>query len=99
MRLGTPMPDGQAVAAQPVRVPEPSLAAPQRLGDYEILDEIDRGGMGAVYRARQVSLNREVAVKVLLGGQFARQSQRFRHEAEMAASLTHPNIVSIYEVG
>src|SRR5262249_9773363 len=45
------------------------------------------------------SLNREVAVKVLLGGQFSRQSQRFRHEAEMAASLNHPNIVSIYDVG
>ena len=83
------------------RPPLPGLKS-RYFGDYEILDEIARGGMGIVYRARQLGLNRLVALKVLPASLAERDpafAERFEREGQMLARLHHPNIVAVYDSG
>ena len=87
--------------SEEVATPAKSAIPPQDCGDYELLGELGRGGMGVVYRARQKSLDRVVALKMILRGDYASSEDiaRFRAEAESAAQLQHANIVNVYEVG
>src|SRR2546426_1718299 len=101
--LGSVEPERE-VNADPSTPLRTSLASSPMLmdfGDYELLEQIGRGGQGVVFRAHQKSLNRTVALKVISLGQWASEAhvKRFRREAEAAARLEHPCIVPIYEVG
>src|SRR5262245_47685123 len=94
--MDTPSPTTQAQhPAATADLPQP------RIPGYEILSELGRGGMGVVWKARQIPLDRTVALKMILAGPAARPEtlERFRFEAEIIAHMQHPNLVTVLEVG
>src|SRR5207253_6185308 len=93
-------PAASTPASKPVPAPAPSGATQKTLGDYRLLKKLGQGGMGAVYLAHQISLDRQVALKVL-SKEFASKStfvERFKREARVMAKLDHPNILRCFEV-
>src|SRR5262249_31112301 len=99
---GIPSTAATGNTSQPAEEASPrQLTTPlQVIADYEVISELGRGGMGVVYLARQVSLGRQVALKMILAPYSnEEQRRRFRTEAEAIARLQHPNIVAVYEIG